>query len=174
MQKYIRIFELLVTSTMLFTTVSMAFFAGLASAHAYRPQHFHHRRQYNGTSYSVAATNPTGGELTSLAVPLSTGNSGPAPTGSAAGEGSVVLTYTLGAGTSTTVVTTTIRHSSTATVYATLPGASEDRAAATGGAAGVGGNDGAVDSDLTTTYTGTSTSTKYVSIFLLLSYSCIV
>jgi len=35
---------------MQFTTLSVALFAALATAHAHNPQHFHHRRQYNGTS----------------------------------------------------------------------------------------------------------------------------
>lgn len=35
---------------MQFTTLSVAFFAALASAHAHHPQHFHHRRGLNGTS----------------------------------------------------------------------------------------------------------------------------
>jgi hypothetical protein len=43
------------------TTLSVAFFAALASAHAHHPQHFHHRRQYNTTSAA-------GGELTTLTV----------------------------------------------------------------------------------------------------------
>jgi hypothetical protein len=34
---------------MQFTTVSVALFAALATAHQHVPQHFHHRRQYNTT-----------------------------------------------------------------------------------------------------------------------------
>lgn len=35
---------------MQYTTLSVAFFAALATAHQHAPQHFHHRRQLNGTS----------------------------------------------------------------------------------------------------------------------------
>lgn len=209
---------------MQFTTLSVALFAALTSAHAHHPQHFHNRRQYNGTSaaggesttltvfathihtvtscaatvtdcpartapvvvtdvialtttvcpveqaesissaahasYSATGSNTAAGGLTTPPVPLGTGNSGPAPTGAASGgESSVVLTYTLGSGTSTTVVTTTIKHTSTATVYATLPGSGNS-----GEAAGVTAKEGAVDTESTTTLTGTSTSTKYVTV----------
>lgn len=75
------------------------------------------------------------------------------------------------------MVTTTIRHTSTSTVYATIPGTYEEGPAATGEAggvteetssitgeaAGVTGKEGVVEPELTTTYTGTSTSTRYVS-----------
>lgn len=69
----------------------------------------------------------------------------------------MVLTYTLGSGTSTTVVTTTIKHTKTATVYATL---------GSSGAAGVSGKEGevAASTDITSTITGTSTSTRYVTV----------
>lgn len=67
---------------------------------------------------------------------------------SASSSESVVLTYTLGSGTSTTVVTTTIVHAITATVYATSA------------AAGV----AASETGPTTTIFGTSTSTRYVTV----------
>jgi len=35
---------------MQFTTLSVAFFAALASAHQHGPHHFHHRRGLNGTA----------------------------------------------------------------------------------------------------------------------------
>ena len=35
---------------MQYTALSVAFFAALATAHQHAPQHFHHRRQLNGTS----------------------------------------------------------------------------------------------------------------------------
>jgi len=216
---------------MQFTTLSVAFFAALASAHAHNPQHFHHRRQYNTTStaggelttltvltthihtvtscaatvidcpartspvvvtdvialtttvcpvaeaesassaalasYSATGANTAAGGLTTPSVPLGTGNSGPAPTsapsggesGSGGEESSVVLTYTLGSGTSTTVVTTTIKHTQIATVYATIPGSGTE--------AEVTGAEGAVNTESaqpTTTLTGTSTSTKYITV----------
>jgi len=90
-------------------------------------------------------------------VPLSTGASSPVVT-SAPGspESSVVLTYTLGAGTSTTIVTTTIRHYSTVTEYAVK---------ATTSAAGVEGASASESGEEpTTTYTQTSTSTRYVTV----------
>jgi hypothetical protein len=48
---------------MQFTTLSVAFFAALATAHAHNPHHFHHRRQLNGTGTSAAS-----GESTTLTI----------------------------------------------------------------------------------------------------------
>jgi len=211
------------------TALSMGFFAALASAHAYHPQHFHHRRHVNGTgisggpstaltvfvtnthtftscaptvtncpaaiktggvvvvtetvpittticpvsdaesvssaiqsSYVASGLNSAKGDVTTTAafVPVITGaplgtGSGASPTGGDSGDEDVVLTYTLGAGTSTTVVTTTIKHTSVvATVYATKPAGGKDEANTAAGAAG----------EKTTTISGTSTSTRYVTV----------
>jgi hypothetical protein len=38
-----------------FTTLSVAFFAALATAHQHAAQHFHHRRQSNSTATDPAA-----------------------------------------------------------------------------------------------------------------------
>jgi hypothetical protein len=99
--------------------------------------------------------------VTVPSIPLGTGvsaGSGAQGTGGPSGSESVVLTYTLGSGTSTTIVTTTIRHTQVTTVYAT-------QAAETGGAARISGNEAAAEqTDITTTITGTSTSTRYITV----------
>jgi len=100
--------------------------------------------------------------VTVPSIPLGTGasaGSGAAQaTGVPSGSESVVLTYTLGSGTSTTIVTTTIRHTQVTTVYAT-------QAAEAGGVAGISGNEAAAEqTDITTTITGTSTSTRYITV----------
>ena len=76
------------------------------------------------------------------------------------------MTYTLGTGTSTTVVTTTIKQYSTATVYATLPGGGSGGAGGEGGAGSISTAEGevAASSSSTTTLTTTSTSTRYVTV----------
>ncbi|KAK0116885.1 hypothetical protein ONS96_012731 [Cadophora gregata f. sp. sojae] len=114
------------------------------------------------SSYSALASNTAKGPVST---PKGTGYpTNPYPTTkgevvypTASGSESVVLTYTLGSGTSTTVVTTTIKHTQTATVYATKPGSPEESGQAIAGV---------LDSldELTTTITGTSTSTRYVTV----------
>ena len=78
--------------------------------------------------------------------PSGTSDSSPFPTG-----GNHTLTYTLGTGSSTTVVTTTILETSTKTRMNTVYATSSNDAGATGGAGG--------DNEPTTTITSTSTST---------------
>jgi len=225
---------------MQYTIASVALFTALASATQHTPQHFHHRRQLNGTepqtTLTVTATSVhtitscaatvtncpaknqqsagvvvtevvtiattvcpvaeagavsskvissaanqaavTGG---SIVVPTGTATAGansgaatsnapavPLSTGIPVGNGNVVsvpvnpeqdttITYTLGQGTSTRLVTTTIKKSSTATVYATKTGAEAVPTLDTGknNAASVSG---------ASTIQGISTSTRYVTV----------
>lgn len=100
----------------------------------------------------------------SLGTVVSTGSGAQATVGQSGSEG-LVLTYTLGPGTSTTVVTSTIRHTQVTTVYAT-------QAAENGGAAGISGNEAAAEqTDITTTMTRTSTSTRYITVIPVSSES---
>ncbi|CZT13345.1 uncharacterized protein RCO7_03411 [Rhynchosporium graminicola] len=71
-------------------------------------------------------------------------------------SGSVVLTYTIGHGTSTAVITTTIQHTQTATAYEPYPTAPES----------VSTNNGVPTTapEPTTTLTGTSTMTRYITV----------
>ncbi|KAL8770313.1 MAG: hypothetical protein Q9209_003949 [Squamulea sp. 1 TL-2023] len=95
-----------------------------------------------GTGSSVVPTVP----LTTG--PSSTGDNSPVPTG-----GNHTLTYTLGSGSSTTVITTTILETSTKTNIKTAFATADSEAGATGAAGG--------DNEPTTTITSTSTSTIY-------------
>lgn len=100
---------------------------------------------YGSPSSSVGPTAP----LTTA--PSGTSDNSPAPIG-----GNHTLTYTLGTGSSTTVVTTTIQETSTKTNVNTIYATSNSEAGATGGAAG--------DNEPTTTIVSTSTSTIYKTI----------
>lgn len=119
-------------------------------------------------SHAATATNTAAGvTATTPSVPLGTGaSSGGYPTGGASPSGSVVLTYTLGAGTSTTVITTTVLQYSTQTVYATLPGgeAASSAPVAPGGPGAITNTAEGVEVSSTTTYTSTWTSTKYITV----------
>lgn len=123
-------------------------------------------------SYTAGSLTPaTGASATSKAAgvvgtpaPMGTGYPQvPQATGTGSGSPeSVVLTYTLGSGISTTVVTTTIKHYQTATVYAAVspvPEASLPEASGKQGDVVTG-----ADSGPTTTYTSTSTSTRYITV----------
>lgn len=118
-------------------------------------------------SEAATATQTAAGVTAKPTVPIGTGvtaSERPGVTGSAAPSESVVLTYTLGTGSSTTVVTTTIKQTSTQTVYATLPAGEEPTARpGSGGPEDVTRVDGVADSS-TTTLTSTSTTTKYITI----------
>ncbi|KAL8994591.1 MAG: hypothetical protein Q9169_005487 [Polycauliona sp. 2 TL-2023] len=98
---------------------------------------------YGSPSSTVVPTVP----LTTA--PFGTSDNSPAPT-----VGNHTLTYTLGTGSSTTVVTTTIVQTSTKTQVNTIYATSDSEAGVTGGVSSVGG-----DSEPTTTITSTSTST---------------
>ncbi|KAG4442262.1 hypothetical protein IFR05_002253 [Cadophora sp. M221] len=111
-----------------------------------------------GTGYPTKPY-PTGETETTPSAPIGTGftTKGEVVYPTASGSESVVLTYTLGSGTSTTVVTTTIKHTQTATVYATKPGSPEESGSLTAGVP-------TSTDELTTTITGTSTSTRYITV----------
>jgi hypothetical protein len=89
---------------MQFTILSITFFAALSTATHQHGQYVHQRRHGNSTS---------------IALPLYTGGAAGGEVGPGSGVttsvGDSTLTYTLGAGESTTVVTTTIKHTSTIT-----------------------------------------------------------
>jgi len=121
---------------MQFAILSLTLFAAVATAGQHigaHAQHFHHRRALNTTSAEELATSST------AAISLSTGVTDDTP---AIPTSDSVLTYTLGTGSSTTVITTTIKH--TATEYLT-------RYVTT-------------SADPTTTTTSTSTSTRYITV----------
>ncbi|KAL8849971.1 MAG: hypothetical protein Q9221_005077 [Calogaya cf. arnoldii] len=100
---------------------------------------------YGSPSSSVFPTAP----LTTA--PSGTSDNSPVPT-----SGNHTLTYTLGTGSSTTVVTTTIVETSTKTNIKTAYATSDSEAGVTGSAGG--------DSEPTTTIISTSTSTIYRTI----------
>jgi hypothetical protein len=54
--KYRYLAELIIPSTMQFTTLSVALFAALASASTHHAQHFHHRRGLNDSGVSTTLT----------------------------------------------------------------------------------------------------------------------
>lgn len=120
-------------------------------------------------SYSAGIPASTAGGVTATtpSVPIGTGGSYPAasPTVSvgAVPTGSVVVTYTQGAGTSTTVITSTILQYSTQTVYATLPPAGGESGVPSGSGTFTNTAEG-VEGSSTTTLTSTQTTTKYVTI----------
>ncbi|KAI9048524.1 hypothetical protein LZ554_007357 [Drepanopeziza brunnea f. sp. 'monogermtubi'] len=97
-------------------------------------------------------------QTTTVKGPLGTGvsNPGDVPYPTLSGAESVVLTYTLGSGTSTTVVTTTIKHTRTNTVFATKP--------AVESAPGYGGGGAPPAPEVTTTVQERITSTRYITI----------
>ncbi|EKD14441.1 uncharacterized protein L3040_005727 [Drepanopeziza brunnea f. sp. 'multigermtubi'] len=99
---------------------------------------------------------PTGESQSTAKGPVGTGVNpkGDAPYPTLSGAESIVLTYTLGSGTSTTVVTTTIKHTKTNTVYATKPA----------GEKGPGYGAGPPAPEVTTTVQARITSTRYITI----------
>lgn len=116
------------------------------------------------TSTPVYGSSSVPGGSVVPTIPLSTGGpsipliSGATGTGgnSPIQTGDHTLTYTLGSGSSTTVITTTIKETSTQTNISTVYATSGSGAAATGGS---GGGD-----EPTTTITSTLTSTQYKTI----------
>lgn len=115
---------------------------------------------FSAAASPTSAASPSGsaaGIVSSQAVLPPAGASGPPLSAYPSGSDSVVLTYTIGAGTSTTVVTTTIKHVQTATVYATIP--RQSSAAGASEAAGL-----ATSTGPTTTITDIKTSTRYITV----------
>ena len=125
-----------------------------------------------GSSTSVASA--ASSAIATFPIHLSTGVAG--PVGSSASGGSPVtdttLTYTLGSGSSTTVITTTIKHTTTEIEYVTkyvthssTASAAITTAVAGGGAGGhVQAVGGETDTESTTTITSSSTVTRYITV----------
>jgi hypothetical protein len=106
---------------MLFTKLSVVLMAAMAAvgeaSHKYNALHPKRAISYNSSVPAGQPTTTIYSSVTVIPVPIGTGVSGPAgaaPTGT-----DVTLTYTLGTGISTVVVTTTIHRTATQTTYVT-------------------------------------------------------
>ncbi|KAI4116963.1 MAG: hypothetical protein LQ345_002697 [Seirophora villosa] len=117
-----------------------------------------------GTGSSAVPTIPLStGATANPSIPLTTGVS--STLGNSPVEtGDHTLTYTLGSGSSTTVVTTTIKQTSTETNVNTVYATSGSEAEATGGsgAEATGGSEGGDEPTTTLTSTSTKTQTKTI------------
>jgi len=166
--------EIVVTDTIALTTTVCP----VSEAESVSSALASHQASATNTAGGVTATTPSvpmgtgissGVYPTTPSVPMGTGNSSggyPTVPAGASSSGSIVLTYTLGAGTSTTVITTTVLQYSTQTVSATLPGGeAASTPAGPGGPGGIPTNtaEGVAVSSTTTLYS-TWTSTKYVTV----------
>ena len=139
----------------MFTKLSVALVATLAfiaqASHHHGSPHYAHEKRH-GKIYGRASNQTLStGASTTPTVPLTTG---PSSTGgkSPVETGEHVLTYTLGSGSSTTVVTTTIKETTTATNVHTVYATSGSEGSPTGGSEG--------SSEPTATIYSTSTSTE--------------
>jgi hypothetical protein len=207
-------FRVRLLSKMQYTTLSVALFAVLASAHQHPPHHFH-RRGFNETGPSTTLTvfatevhtitscavtitdcpnrpeeatseyvvtetraitttvcpvkdaSSISSQIASNLPPKPTGTgSGPAVTSDESGPTTdATLTYTLGTGTSTTVVTTTIKHTSTATLYATSTADFQGEGSDGEPTVGSGSEPTGAKDEPTTTLMSTATSTRYVTVY---------
>lgn len=91
---------------MFFTKISLAAIAALAAVSEAR----HHEYGLLHPKRSLSSSAPAASTVTVYPVPLSTGPASSVVSSPSATESDVTLTYTLGTGSSTQVVTTTIHH----------------------------------------------------------------